>query len=141
MPIGHGGDLERVYCEFKYSRAAFGFMGAAVGGTLAIVVLVPFPDAIRAAAFAVVVGLAWHAWGKISRTRAIELDCRGGFALLDAACGWREGTLRGDCFIAPWLTVIRWRPHAGRFDRTVLLLPDMADEETRRRIRVLLRHV
>jgi hypothetical protein len=41
--------------------------------------------------------------------------------------------------VAPWLTIVRWRPDGARRDGTVLLLPDMAEAEALRRLRVLLR--
>jgi hypothetical protein len=41
--------------------------------------------------------------------------------------------------VAPWLTIVRWRPEGAWFDRTVPLLPGMLDEEMFRRLRVVLR--
>jgi len=52
---------------------------------------------------------------------------------------WLRGELRDGSFVAPWLTIVRWRPEGGRMDRTVLLLPGMADAGTLRKIRVILR--
>ena len=51
----------------------------------------------------------------------------------------RTGTLRPGSFVAPWLTIVRWRPEGAWLDRTVPLLPGMLDEETFRRLRVVLR--
>jgi hypothetical protein len=51
---------------------------------------------------------------------------------------WRTGVIRPGSFVASWLTIIRWRAPAHRFDRT-LLIPDMLPEEDFRRLRVLLR--
>jgi toxin CptA len=52
---------------------------------------------------------------------------------------WRSGRVSYGCFVAPWLTVVRWRPHGARFDRAVVVLPDMIRDDDFRRLRVLLR--
>jgi hypothetical protein len=49
------------------------------------------------------------------------------------------GAVQPRCFVAPWLTVVRWRPEGARFDRTFIVLPDMADGDAFRRVRVLLK--
>jgi hypothetical protein len=51
-----------------------------------------------------------------------------------------EGRLEPGSFVAPWLTLVRWRPAGARFDRTVLVAPAMAQPEAFRRLRVRLRH-
>jgi len=56
-----------------------------------------------------------------------------------AAGEWQPGELRGDCFVAPWLVIVRWRPEGARRDRTLLVLPGMASREALRKIRVILR--
>ena len=53
--------------------------------------------------------------------------------------GWRTGQVRDGSFVMPWLTIIRWRPEGKRLDRTLLLLPDMANAQDLRKIRVFLR--
>lgn len=52
---------------------------------------------------------------------------------------WVRGAVRDGCFVAPWLTVVRWRAPTHRRDRALLLLPDMLPREDFRRLRVLLR--
>ena len=49
------------------------------------------------------------------------------------------GRLVPGSFVAPWLTVVRWRPEGARFARTVLVPPDAVDPDAFRRLRVLLR--
>ncbi len=51
----------------------------------------------------------------------------------------RTGRLAAGSFVAPWLTIVRWRPEGARFARTVLVPPDAVDPEAFRRLRVLLR--
>lgn len=130
--------MREVYCEFKYSGAAFAFLAAAVGATLAIVIFVPFADEVRALAFAWAIGSAWHAHGRLGAARALRLDCTGGIAVRDRV-GWRTGRLSGGSFVAPWLTIIRWRPDGTRLDRTLVILPDMIQVAAARKIRVILK--
>ncbi len=49
------------------------------------------------------------------------------------------GRVAAGSFVAPWLIVVHWIPDGARFARTIFLLPDMADPEELRRLRVLLR--
>lgn len=130
--------MEEVCCEFKYSRVACGFLAAAVGGTLALVVIVPFPDAIRAALFAYVVGAATVSHGRLRGVRELRLDCRRGVSVrIDER--WLHGEIRDGGFVAPWLVVLRWRPEGARFDRTLVVLPDMIPANAMRKIRVIVR--
>lgn len=130
--------MHEVYCEFKYSGAAFALLAVAVGSTLALVIFVPFPDAVRALAFAWVIAMAWRAHGGLTGVRALRLDCNRTVAVLDRI-GWRTGELRDGSFVAPWLTIIRWRPDGARLDRTLVILPDMIQGTAMRKIRVVLR--
>lgn len=57
--------------------------------------------------------------------------------LRDGSC--TDGRVLSDSHVAPWLTVIRWRPAGGSRARAVLLAPDSADADLLRRLRVLLR--
>jgi toxin CptA len=60
--------------------------------------------------------------------------------ILELKCGIRRtGMVGGGSFVAPWLTIVRWRPQGAYSDRTLLILPDMVDPEEFRRLRVLLR--
>jgi toxin CptA len=71
--------------------------------------------------------------------RAVSLARGGEIAVQDALGCWRTGSLREGSFVAPWLTVIRWRPAGARFDRAVPILPDMLSPDEFRRLRVMLR--
>ena len=64
-------------------------------------------------------------------TREVDIELASG--------RWRGGRLRDGCFVAPWLTIVLWRPHGARFDRSIVVLPDMLGEAAFRRLRVLLR--
>ena len=67
-----------------------------------------------------------------ARTLATGID---GAIAVDEA----QGTVRDGSFVAPWLTIVRWRRTGTRFDRTLLLLPDMLGKEDFRQLRVILK--
>jgi toxin CptA len=52
---------------------------------------------------------------------------------------WRPGRVCDGSFVAPWLTIIRWRPDDRVFARSIVILPGMLDAESFRRLRVILR--
>ncbi len=51
----------------------------------------------------------------------------------------RAGRLQPGSLVAPWLTIVRWRPAGARFDRTLLIVPDMLPAADLRHLRVLLK--
>jgi hypothetical protein len=72
-------------------------------------------------------------------TRAFEITCDV-IAVLDGDGRWWQGRVAEGSFVAPWLTIVRWRPAGARFDRTILILPGMLSPQDFRRLRVLLRY-
>jgi hypothetical protein len=138
-------DVEAVYCEFKYSGLAAGLIAMACVATLAIEWMTPFPLPVRIAVSPWIVLCALEAIERIARRRGARACCvlfvrlSGEVSVQGDRGAWRSGALRDGSFVAPWLTIVRWRPAAARFDRTVLILPGMLDAETFRRLRVLLR--
>ncbi len=54
------------------------------------------------------------------------------------ASDWRATRLRTDYLVTGWLVILRFQEPAGRA-RSVLVLPDMADPEGLRRLRMVLR--
>jgi len=125
------------------SRLAGLFIVAAGMGTLALVASLPIDP--RPQLFVV----AWTGFAMLDAFRAVALRrgrrgvhgicLRGGSIAVLGEGVIREGPLRDGSFVSPWLTVIRWRPAPSRFDRTVVVLPDMLPREDYRRLRVLLR--
>lgn len=71
--------------------------------------------------------------------REIALRVPREIAVRDARGRVRLGTLRDGSFVAPWLTIIRWRPHGALLDRTLLVLPDMLESDAFRRLRICLK--
>ena len=127
------------------SRAAVWLIGAMGISTIAIAAVTPGPAWLR------VLAATWAACAALVAIHSTALHrgrhgaCRlivtmaGEIYLLDELDQWRTGIVRQGSFVAPWLTIIRWRAPTHRFDRTVLILPDMVAEEGFRRLRVLLR--
>jgi hypothetical protein len=116
-------------CAATLAVMAFTPMGSFTRAGLAAGVILAFLDAIR------VVALRRGARG----VRGFRVDLAKAIRVRDATGREREGLLRDGSFVAPWLTLVRWRPAGARFDRTFLLVPGMLDRETFRRLRVLLR--
>jgi hypothetical protein len=133
------GNVDSVYCEFKYSGVGVALLASAAIATLAVVAATPFTPGLRAALVALVVGLACHARRSMARVRAMRLDPAGAMEVWLRDGVLASGSVRAGSFVAPWLTIVRWRPQGARVDRTVLILPDMAQREDFRRLRVALR--
>lgn len=131
--------MEEVCCDFKYSGVARAVLACAVAGTLAIVAHAPFPAEARALALAWVSLLALHACRAFARATGVRMDCSRAIAVRGQRGAWRAGTVRDGCFVAPWLTIVRWRPEGAWLDRTLVILPDMAPPEALRKIRVILK--
>lgn len=131
--------MDRVYCEFKYSGLGFAFLAFAVAGTLGLVVFVPFPDEARALAFALVIASASRAHRRLGEASAMVLEAEGAISVRDRAGRWLGGEVREGSFVAAWLAIVRWRPEGARRDRSLVILPDMIQAGTLRKIRVILR--
>jgi toxin CptA len=133
------GNVEAVDCEFKYSGVGIAFVLAATGATLAIVLATPFDWPLRVALTTWVLAMACAAARSILALRSLRLDGSRGLRVEWKRGLEMSGTVRDGCFVAPWLTIVRWRPEGARLDRTLLVLPDMVAAEDFRKLRVLLR--
>ena len=78
-------------------------------------------------------GVGAHAFARARRTRTVRLDGRR--IQVDSV----PGEVIDGSFVAPWLTIVHWRPLGSRLTRTLLVLPDMLDAESFRALRVVLR--
>lgn len=52
---------------------------------------------------------------------------------------WQEARLLGSSMVSPWLSVLNLSPENSWLTRHLVILPDSADAETLRKMRVLLR--
>lgn len=126
------------------SHAAGAWIALAAASTIGLAALTPAPLAARIAAatwLACAALEAIHSRALLRGPRAARaLRIEAGAVQVEDGDGHiRNGTIRPGSFVAPWLTVIRWRPEGSRWDRTVPLLPGMLEPESFRRLRVLLR--
>jgi hypothetical protein len=131
--------MEPVICELKYSGAAPMLIAAATLATLAIVFLLPWSLPLAASLGLGVCGLALRSARDIHDVRSVRLQADATVSVVSRRGGTMHGRLRDGSFLAPWLTIVRWRPDGARFDRTVLIIPAMADPAALRRLRVRLR--
>ena len=116
----------------------------AAGATLLAIAATPGLDAARilAATWVACAALeAAHSRAWLRGRRAVRaLRVRGNAIDVQDGLGrWRSGTVRAGSFVAPWLTIVRWRPEGAWFDRTVPILAGMARAAELRRLRVVLR--
>jgi hypothetical protein len=133
------GIVEALDCELKYSGAAFTALAAGLAGTLAVIAATPLPGVLRCALLFYLAVAAWRAMQSLCRVRGLRLDREGAIEVRLADGTRLSGALRPGAFVAPWLTVVRWRAAGERRDRTLLVLPDMSESGAFRRLRLLLR--
>jgi hypothetical protein len=133
------GKVAAVYCEFKYSGLAIGFLAGAASATLAVVAVLPMTLAVKAFVALYGVAHACRAVRALSRIRSIRVDRDGAVEVVSSDAGTMLGTLRDGAFVAPWLTIVRWHLQAGRFEGSIPILPGMTDRAAFRELRILLR--
>ena len=109
------------------------FVATAFSATLALLVLLPGHVIVRVLAAVWCAGLAAHAFSRVRRERRVRMVGR--HIEVDGI----EGEVVDGSFVAPWLTIVHWRPRGARFTRTLLVMPDMLDPEPFRALRVILR--
>ena len=76
-----------------------------------------------------------NGWGNPNRVRRIEVDAQGRMQCLQAD-RVLDVQLRDDCFVSPWLVIVNVTAEGRR--HSCLLLPDSADLEALRQLRVYL---
>jgi hypothetical protein len=116
----------------------------AAAATLALLAALPVDPLTKALALVWTALSAIETYATLARhrgadgVRAFRL-CERAIEVEDSKGRMREGALRDGSFVAPWLTILRWRPQGARRDRTILILPDMLDDDAFRALRVHLR--
>jgi hypothetical protein len=133
------GDMETVVCELKYSGVVPGLIAGAALATLAIAMALPWSLLLRASIGLGVCGLALRSAREILDVRSVRVEADSTVTVTARTGLATHGRLRGGSFVAPWLTIVRWRPDGARFDRTVLVLAATADAAHFRRLRIRLR--
>ena len=141
--------------EIKYSEAVEAFLTPSIttaaglvlaaAATLAVMAFTPIGAFARLAVLALVLLATRDAVRVVAlrRTRrgvrAFRIERSRAIRVWDATGRARDGLVCDGSFVAPWLTIVRWRPAGGRFDRTFVVVPGMLEDEAFRRLRVLLR--
>jgi hypothetical protein len=70
---------------------------------------------------------------------AVELSAEGRAVLIERSGRRHEGRVRSSSYVGTSLVTLVVRGDGARWSRATAILPDMASEEERRRLRVLLR--
>lgn len=145
-----------VLLDYKYSEAAVrvalvpsrigaAAIAAMASATLALIAFTPGSLALRILAATWIACAALHALHGVALLRGtrgvhlLHVARDGDVEVRDGAGAWRAGLVQAGSFVAPWLTVIRWRSPSDRFDHTIVVVPDMLAAEDFRRLRVYLR--
>jgi toxin CptA len=115
------------------SRRLAAFIVLAAAATACLLLAVPLPGVVVLALMAWCTVAAAHA---LARNRACDVRVSRGTSI---TVGARVGAIAHGSFVAPWLTIVHWRPLGARFTRTLVVLPDMIDAESFRALRVILR--
>lgn len=124
--------------ELKPSRLLGLLLLGMAALALAAIRLAALPGAIQLTLGAAVIGLCVWGWRRTRFTEALRLAADGRLQCLDEQGAWREVEVLGDSFVSTVVIVLRYRT-AGRRVRTLTLLPDSADADDLRRLRVSLR--
>lgn len=135
----------RISVSLAPSRRAAACIVLACFATLAVVAATPVHVAVRALVLAwtgvaSIASLRRVAWLRGRRgVRAFRVEGGAALEVEDGEGRVVPGEVRPGSFVAPWLTIVRWRPAGSRFTRGIVVLPDMLHAETFRALRVVLR--
>jgi len=133
--------------HLKPSRYLAVALTVAHAGAAAVLIPLSMPLwAKLAIAAAIGASLLQTLWGKAllkSRTSlvAVELRGAGGLAVQTRNGQWHDARLLGTTYVAPLLTVLNLKLSERIIARHVVIVPDNADADDFRRLRVLLRWV
>ena len=123
-----------VEVALRRSRLVPAFVALATSASLVLLLVTPLPLQAALLAATALACLALDALRRAAPPARMVLDRDGAIAVDGIA-----GAVSAGSFVAPWLAIVRWRPAGARFDRSLLLAPDMLAEADFRTLRVLLR--
>jgi hypothetical protein len=120
------------------SRCLSTLIALAGCASLALLAFTPGAVLARLLASGWCIAIAVHAIRRVAASRRIRID--GGISIRVEERGVvREGRIVAGSFVAPWLTIVHWRPEGSRFTRTISIVPDMVHPARFRALRVVLR--
>ncbi|MBT9590393.1 MAG: hypothetical protein IV089_05730 [Thiobacillus sp.] len=106
--------------------------------SMAAIYRADIPSVIQMLMGLVVIGLSIGGGRRACFAEALRITADGMLQCRDGAGEWREVEVLGDSLVSPALIVLRYRFETQRV-RTQVLLPDSANAEDLRRLRVSLR--
>lgn len=124
--------------ELKPSRRLGLLLLGMTGLAWAAIWLAALSAGSQAALGMAVAGLGAWGWQRASRRDALRIAPDGRLQTQDGEEAWRDVEVMGDSFVSTALIVLRYRTPGGQV-RTLTLLPDSADADSLRRLRVSLR--
>lgn len=124
--------------ELKPSRLLGLLLLGMAALSLAAIHFSALPGAIQLTLEALVIGLSVWSWRRACFTEALRMTVDGQLQCMDEQGGWGDVEVLGDSLVSPALIVLRYRP-GGKRVRSLTLLPDSADADDLRRLRVSLR--
>ncbi len=125
--------------ELKPSRRLGLLLLGMAALALAAIGLAALPAWVRLVLGAGVIGLATRGWKIAGRRERLRAVADGRLQCSDGQGGWSDIEVQGDSLVSPALVVLRYRTAADRRVRSLALLPDSAEADDLRRIRVSLR--
>ncbi len=124
--------------ELKPSRLLGLLLLGGGGLVLAAISMADLPAGIALVLAGAAIGLGAWCWRRTLRTASLRIAPDGRLQCLDDAAGWHDAEVLGDSFVSAALIVLRYRLTGPRV-RSLTLLPDSAEPEDLRRLRVWLR--
>ncbi|HEY9100281.1 MAG TPA: protein YgfX [Thiobacillus sp.] len=109
-----------------------------VGLATVAIVLASIPVVLQLAMGLAVIGLGGVNWRRVRQTQSIRITAEGMIQCQDVLGDWHEVEVQGESLVSPALIVLRYRLDTLGV-QTLVLLPDSADAEALRRLRVSLR--
>jgi toxin CptA len=124
--------------ELKPSRRLGLLLAGMLLLALAAVTRAALPGSLQLALGMAVLGLSGWGWRRAAPLARLRMAADGRLQYPDDRAGWCDAAIEGDSFVSTALIVLRYRMADGHL-RTLTLLPDSADADDLRRLRVLLR--
>jgi len=124
--------------ELKPSRRLGLLLLGGVALELTAIQLAAVPAAAAFALGTAAIGLGLWGWRHAAPRTSLRIAADGRLQSLGDTAEWRDVEVLDDSFVATVLIVLRYRT-AGSHVRTLTLLPDSADADDLRRLRVSLR--
>ncbi|MFO7542542.1 MAG: protein YgfX [Thiobacillus sp.] len=124
--------------ELKPSRLLRLLLLGMTALALFAIYLAAVPGALQWTLAAAVTGVSGWSWHRANVGATLRIAVDGRLQSRDDTAEWREVEVLGDSFVSMFLIVLRVRGMEGRV-RTLTLLPDSAEVDALRRLRVSLR--